>query len=49
MLIMCIARTFFITCVPLFLMLTGYLMNKKEWSAVQDIIRVYKKHTAFTL
>lgn len=32
MLIMCIARTFFITCVPLFLMLTGYLMNKKEWS-----------------
>lgn len=33
MLIMCIARTFFITCVPLFLMLTGYLMNKKKWSA----------------
>lgn len=30
MLIMCILRTAFITCVPLFLMLTGYLMNKKE-------------------
>lgn len=30
MLIVCILRTAFITCVPLFLMLTGYLMNKKE-------------------
>lgn len=32
MLFMCILRTVFITCVPLFLMLTGYLMNKKELS-----------------
>lgn len=30
MLVICILRTAFITCVPLFLMLTGYLMNKKE-------------------
>lgn len=32
MLFMCILRTVFITCVPLFLMLTGYLMNEKELS-----------------
>ena len=32
MLFMCILRTCFITCVPLFLMLTGYLMNRKELS-----------------
>lgn len=32
--ILCILRTGFITCVPLFLMLTGYLMNKKELSLV---------------
>lgn len=27
-----VVRTFFITCVPLFLMLTGYLVNKKQLS-----------------
>lgn len=32
MFIMIIARSFFIICVPLFIMLTGYLMNKKELS-----------------
>ena len=30
MFVMCVLRTCFITCVPLFLMLTGYLMCKKE-------------------
>lgn len=30
--VLCLLRTLFITCVPLFLMLTGYLMNKKELS-----------------
>ncbi len=29
MFIMCTMRTFFATCIPLFLMLTGYLMSKK--------------------
>lgn len=29
MYIMCVMRTLFATCIPLFLMLTGYLMNKK--------------------
>lgn len=32
MFVMCVLRTSFITCVPLFLMLTGYLMCKKELS-----------------
>lgn len=32
MLIMCFMRTLFGVCVPLFLMLTGYLMNKKTLS-----------------
>lgn len=32
MLIMCIARAFFIICVPVFITLTGYLMNKKTIS-----------------
>ena len=32
MYIMAIIRSFFIICVPLFIMLTGYLMNKKELS-----------------
>ncbi len=32
MYIMTILRTMFIVCVPLFIMLTGYLMNKKELS-----------------
>lgn len=43
MLIMCILRTAFITCVPLFLMLTGYLMNKKElsFSYYKGIQRTY--------
>ena len=27
-----VVRAFFITCVPLFLMLTGYLVNKKQLS-----------------
>lgn len=30
--LMCVARTIFMTCVPLFLLLTGYLMNQKELS-----------------
>ena len=30
MLVMVIMRTLFMTCIPLFLMLTGYLMNKKK-------------------
>lgn len=34
MLMVCILRTAFITCVPLFLMLTGYLMNKKELNLI---------------
>mgnify|MGYP000183442649 CR=1 FL=1 len=29
MFIMCIFRSFFIICVPMFITLTGYLMNKK--------------------
>ena len=32
MYIMGIMRTFFMMCVPLFLLITGYLMNKKEFS-----------------
>lgn len=32
MLCMTIMRNFFMICVPLFLLLTGYLMNKKELS-----------------
>ena len=32
MYVMAIFRSFFIICVPLFIMLTGYLMNKKELS-----------------
>lgn len=32
MLIMCIIRSFFIISVPMFIILTGYLMNKKELS-----------------
>lgn len=32
MLFMCIVRSFFIICVPMFITLTGYLMNKKEFS-----------------
>jgi len=32
MLIMCIVRSFFMICVPLFIMLTGYLMSGKKWS-----------------
>lgn len=32
MYIMCIMRTFFMMCVPLFIIITGYLMNKKELS-----------------
>lgn len=32
MLIMCIIRSFFIICVPMFITLTGYLMNKKKLS-----------------
>lgn len=30
MLVMCILRSFFIICVPMFITLTGYLMNKKQ-------------------
>lgn len=33
MLIMCILRSFFIICVPMFITLTGYLMCKKELSS----------------
>ena len=33
MYIMCFMRTFFMMCVPLFLLITGFLMNKKEFSA----------------
>ena len=32
MIIMTIVRSFFIVCVPMFIVLTGYLMNKKELS-----------------
>lgn len=32
MFIMCVIRSFFIICVPMFITLTGYLMNKKELS-----------------
>lgn len=32
MMIMCVFRSLFIICVPMFLMLSGYLMNKKELS-----------------
>lgn len=32
MFIMCIVRSFFIICVPMFITLTGYLMNKKTLS-----------------
>ena len=32
MFFMCIARTFFMICVPLFIILTGYLMSNKKWS-----------------
>lgn len=32
MFVMCVLRSLFITCVPLFLMLTGYLMNQKTLS-----------------
>ena len=37
MFVLSVARTAFITCVPLFLMLTGYLMNNKELN-----LRYYK-------
>ncbi len=30
--IMCLHRSFFMTCVPMFLLLTGYLMNQKKLS-----------------
>ena len=29
---MAVMRTFFMICVPLFILITGYLMNKKEFS-----------------
>ncbi|MBE6612018.1 MAG: hypothetical protein E7632_05960 [Ruminococcaceae bacterium] len=32
MFIMTLMRTAFMVCVPLFIMLTGYLMSRKEWS-----------------
>ena len=32
MLVMCMYRSFFMTCVPLFLILTGYLMGQKKLS-----------------
>ena len=32
MFIMCIMRTSFMVCVPLFMILTGYLMSNKKWS-----------------
>ena len=32
MLVMCMYRSFFMTCVPLFLILTGYLMGRKKLS-----------------
>lgn len=42
MFVMCVLRTSFITCVPLFLMLTGYLMCKKELSL--KYFKGIKKH-----
>lgn len=33
MYVMCFMKTFFTMCVPLFLLITGFLMNKKELSA----------------
>ena len=32
MFFMCIIRSFFMICVPLFIILTGYLMSSKKWS-----------------
>lgn len=32
MFFMCIMRSFFMICVPLFIILTGYLMSSKKWS-----------------
>ena len=42
MLIMCIFRSFFMICVPMFITLTGYLMNKKELNLkyYKEIIKI---------
>lgn len=46
MYIMCTMRTFFATCIPLFLLLTGYLMSKKTlckkyYSGIVKILLIY--------
>ena len=38
MLMMCMYRSFFMTCVPLFLILTGYLMGQKKLSKGSEIL-----------
>lgn len=48
MFLMCIMRTLFICCVPLFLMLTGYLMNEKKLST-RYFFKIRKTYITYVL